>query len=151
MQPVGIGNSVGNRVTLLYTCSPTASVFLVIVAYRTVAAAWRMRARPLPATGTPTAAAWVRARFSGCGLTFHPLFLVFFPSCTSNQLPPPPLPCRCTCLPGYLGNGQICYGSIMQQLSEINTNVAGRWLGQLSSAISLFSRSTATNLSNAPS
>lgn len=137
--------------TLLSACSPTASVFLVMAAYRTAAAAWRMRALPLPATGTPTVAVWVQARFSGCGPTFHPLFLVFLASTSSNILPLPPLPCRCTCLPGYLGNGKVCYGSIMQQLNELNTKFGSRWSGQLSRAISLFSRSTATNLSAAAS
>lgn len=48
---------------------------------------------------------------------------------------------RCTCLPGYLGNGQVCYGSIMQRLHQLNTEVGGRWSSKLSSAISLFGRS----------
>lgn len=143
-----VGDSVGNKVTLGFACSPTVSVFLVMAAYRTAAAAWRMHARPLPATGTPTAPTRVQARFSGCGPTVRLLFPIFF--ATSNKQTPPPLPCRCTCLAGYTGNGQVCYGSIMQQLSELNTEIGGRWSGQLSKAISLFSRSIATNLLQLP-
>lgn len=143
MQPVG--DRVGERSTLVFACSPTASVFLVIVAYRMAAAVWRMLACPLPVTGMPIAAARVQARFSGCCPTIRLLFPIFF--ATLNKLCPPPLPCRCTCLPGYTGNGQVCYGSIMQQLSELNTEVGGRWSGQLSSAISLFSTSIAQTFS----
>lgn len=83
MKPVG--NSVGsNRVTLLSACSTTASVFLVMAAYRMAAVALRMRARPLPATEMPTAAAWVQARFSGCDPTFHPS------TTFESSLPAPP-------------------------------------------------------------
>lgn len=42
-----------------------------------------------------------------------------------------------------MGNGQVCYGNIVQRLNELNVEVGGRWRGQLSSAISLFSMSTA--------
>lgn len=44
-----------------------------------------------------------------------------------------------------MGNGQVCYGNIVQRLNELNVEVGGRWSGQLSSAISLFSMSTAIN------
>ncbi|KAM4569636.1 stabilin-2 [Odontesthes bonariensis] len=46
---------------------------------------------------------------------------------------------ECTCLQGYIGNGKVCYGNIIQRLNELNTEPGGQWSGQLSSAISLFS------------
>ncbi|XP_023808149.1 stabilin-2 isoform X2 [Oryzias latipes] len=45
---------------------------------------------------------------------------------------------QCTCLQGYIGNGRVCYGNIMQRLMELNTEPEGRWMGQLSNAISMF-------------
>ncbi|XP_039999160.1 stabilin-2 isoform X2 [Xiphias gladius] len=45
---------------------------------------------------------------------------------------------ECTCLQGYLGNGKVCYGNIMQRLNDLNTEPGGQWSGQLSNAISLF-------------
>ncbi|XP_034722463.1 stabilin-2-like, partial [Etheostoma cragini] len=44
---------------------------------------------------------------------------------------------QCTCLQGYLGNGKVCYGNIVQRLNELNTEPGGQWSGQLSSAITL--------------
>ncbi|XP_026218248.1 stabilin-2 isoform X2 [Anabas testudineus] len=45
---------------------------------------------------------------------------------------------ECNCLQGYLGNGKVCYGNIMQRLSDLNTEPRGQWTGQLSHAITLF-------------
>ncbi|XP_074554721.1 stabilin-2 [Halichoeres trimaculatus] len=45
---------------------------------------------------------------------------------------------ECTCLEGYYGNGQTCYGNIIQRLNSLNTDPKGEWRGQLSKAISLF-------------
>uniref|UniRef100_A0A3P8UTH8 Stabilin 2 n=1 Tax=Cynoglossus semilaevis TaxID=244447 RepID=A0A3P8UTH8_CYNSE len=45
---------------------------------------------------------------------------------------------ECTCLQGYVGNGKVCYGNIMERLNELNTEPGGQWTGQLSNAISLF-------------
>ncbi|XP_040886255.1 stabilin-2 isoform X2 [Toxotes jaculatrix] len=45
---------------------------------------------------------------------------------------------ECTCFQGYLGNGRVCYGNIMQRLNDLNTEPGGQWSGQLSNAISLF-------------
>uniref|UniRef100_A0A3P8UCE2 Stabilin 2 n=1 Tax=Amphiprion percula TaxID=161767 RepID=A0A3P8UCE2_AMPPE len=45
---------------------------------------------------------------------------------------------QCTCLQGYLGNGKVCYGNIMQRLIDLNTEPGGQWSGQLSNAIALF-------------
>ncbi|XP_022068333.2 stabilin-2 isoform X1 [Acanthochromis polyacanthus] len=45
---------------------------------------------------------------------------------------------QCTCLQGYLGNGKVCYGNIMQRLIDLNTEPGGQWSGQLSNAITLF-------------
>ncbi|TKS90348.1 EGF-like and X-link domain-containing adhesion molecule 2 Fasciclin [Collichthys lucidus] len=45
---------------------------------------------------------------------------------------------ECTCLQGYLGNGKVCYGNIIQRLNSLNTEPGGQWSGQLSNAISLF-------------
>ncbi|XP_075967354.1 LOW QUALITY PROTEIN: stabilin-2 [Anarhichas minor] len=44
---------------------------------------------------------------------------------------------ECTCLQGYLGNGKVCYGNIMQRLDDLNTEPGGRWSGQLSNAVAL--------------
>ncbi|XP_033470098.2 stabilin-2 isoform X1 [Epinephelus lanceolatus] len=44
----------------------------------------------------------------------------------------------CTCLQGYLGNGKVCYGDIMERLNSLNTKPGGQWSGQLSNAITLF-------------
>uniref|UniRef100_A0A3Q1H6M0 Uncharacterized protein n=1 Tax=Anabas testudineus TaxID=64144 RepID=A0A3Q1H6M0_ANATE len=38
---------------------------------------------------------------------------------------------ECNCLQGYLGNGKVCYGNIMQRLSDLNTEPRGQWTGQL--------------------
>uniref|UniRef100_A0A8D3AH52 Stabilin 2 n=1 Tax=Scophthalmus maximus TaxID=52904 RepID=A0A8D3AH52_SCOMX len=40
---------------------------------------------------------------------------------------------ECTCVQGYIGNGKVCYGNIMQHLNELNTEPGGQWSGQLSS------------------
>ncbi|XP_047192294.1 stabilin-2 isoform X2 [Scophthalmus maximus] len=45
---------------------------------------------------------------------------------------------ECTCVQGYIGNGKVCYGNIMQHLNELNTEPGGQWSGQLSNAITLF-------------
>ncbi|KAM3587343.1 uncharacterized protein V6R79_002629 [Siganus canaliculatus] len=45
---------------------------------------------------------------------------------------------QCTCLQGYVGNGKVCYGNIVQRLTDLNTDPRGPWSGQLSNAISLF-------------
>ncbi|XP_076025570.1 LOW QUALITY PROTEIN: stabilin-2 [Genypterus blacodes] len=45
---------------------------------------------------------------------------------------------ECTCHQGYLGNGKVCYGNIMQRLNDLNTEPGGQWTGQLSNAIALF-------------
>ncbi|KAF7646718.1 hypothetical protein LDENG_00183230 [Lucifuga dentata] len=45
---------------------------------------------------------------------------------------------ECTCHQGYLGNGKVCYGSIMQRLNDLNTEPGSQWIGQLSYAITLF-------------
>ncbi|KAM4614943.1 LOW QUALITY PROTEIN: stabilin-2 [Polymixia lowei] len=45
---------------------------------------------------------------------------------------------ECTCHQGYLGNGKVCFGNIMQRLNDLNTEVNGQWSGQLSNAITLF-------------
>ncbi|KAJ8006691.1 hypothetical protein DPEC_G00109850 [Dallia pectoralis] len=45
---------------------------------------------------------------------------------------------ECTCHKGYLGNGKICYGNIMQRLNDLNTEPRGQWTGQLSNAITFF-------------
>ncbi|CAB1345818.1 unnamed protein product [Coregonus sp. 'balchen'] len=48
---------------------------------------------------------------------------------------------ECTCHQGYLGNGKICYGNIMQRLNDLNSEPGGQWTGQLSNAITLFGAS----------
>ncbi|XP_047431437.1 stabilin-2 isoform X2 [Mugil cephalus] len=54
---------------------------------------------------------------------------------------------ECTCLQGYLGNGKVCYGDIMERLRDLNTEPTGPWRNQLGNAISLFS-SLSWSLSN---
>uniref|UniRef100_A0A8C7U1Y1 Stabilin 2 n=1 Tax=Oncorhynchus mykiss TaxID=8022 RepID=A0A8C7U1Y1_ONCMY len=39
---------------------------------------------------------------------------------------------ECTCHEGYVGNGKICYGNIMQRLNDLNSEPGGQWTGQLS-------------------
>uniref|UniRef100_A0A8C1TDS3 Stabilin 2 n=1 Tax=Cyprinus carpio TaxID=7962 RepID=A0A8C1TDS3_CYPCA len=46
----------------------------------------------------------------------------------------------CKCREGYLGNGKICFGNIIQQLQDLNSKPGGEWTGQLSSAITLFNK-----------
>ncbi|TSK13306.1 Stabilin-2 [Bagarius yarrelli] len=45
---------------------------------------------------------------------------------------------ECKCKDGFLGNGNICFGNIIQRLQELNADPKSRSYGQLSSAISLF-------------
>ncbi|KAM6895722.1 stabilin-2 [Xenentodon cancila] len=45
---------------------------------------------------------------------------------------------QCTCLQGYVGNGKVCYGNIVERLNDLNTEPGGPWHGQLSNAVSLF-------------
>lgn len=44
---------------------------------------------------------------------------------------------RCTCQKGYVGDGSMCYGNIMERLRELNTKPRGKWQGRLTSFISL--------------
>uniref|UniRef100_A0A8C2IG73 Stabilin 2 n=1 Tax=Cyprinus carpio TaxID=7962 RepID=A0A8C2IG73_CYPCA len=46
----------------------------------------------------------------------------------------------CKCREGYIGNGKICFGNIIQQLQDLNSKPGGEWTGQLSSAITLFNK-----------
>ncbi|XP_056311873.1 stabilin-2-like [Danio aesculapii] len=55
---------------------------------------------------------------------------------------------ECKCREGYLGNGKICFGDIIQQLNEMNSKPGGKWTGQLSSAITLFNQVTGWFLSS---
>ncbi|KAJ0056918.1 hypothetical protein NL108_000721, partial [Boleophthalmus pectinirostris] len=55
---------------------------------------------------------------------------------------------RCTCLPGYIGSGKVCYGNIVQRLKELNSEPAGKWLGQLSNALTLFGNTLEWPLEN---
>ncbi|XP_055087632.1 stabilin-2 [Periophthalmus magnuspinnatus] len=61
-------------------------------------------------------------------------------SCDKNAMCSTAGPGRveCTCLPGYIGSGKVCYGNIVQRLKELNTAPGGKWLGQLSNALTLF-------------
>ncbi|KAK0133010.1 Stabilin-2 [Merluccius polli] len=45
---------------------------------------------------------------------------------------------ECTCPEGYLGDGKVCYGNIMQRMRDLNTEPGGQWTGQLTAAITLF-------------
>ncbi|XP_060632874.2 stabilin-2 isoform X1 [Anolis sagrei] len=44
----------------------------------------------------------------------------------------------CTCQKGYVGDGFICYGNIMDQIRDMNAKPGGQWQGKLISAIELF-------------
>ncbi|XP_058045702.1 stabilin-2 [Ahaetulla prasina] len=44
----------------------------------------------------------------------------------------------CTCQKGYVGDGFVCYGNIMDQIKEMNNEPGGYWQGSLISAIELF-------------
>ncbi|XP_073179767.1 stabilin-2 [Lepidochelys kempii] len=43
----------------------------------------------------------------------------------------------CTCQKGYVGDGFVCYGNIMERITELNTEPGGQWQGKLTSAIAL--------------
>ncbi|XP_053718395.1 stabilin-2 [Synchiropus splendidus] len=45
---------------------------------------------------------------------------------------------KCTCRQGYVGDGKVCYGNIMERLTELNTDPDSQWRGQLTMARSLF-------------
>ncbi|CAL8324172.1 unnamed protein product [Lota lota] len=45
---------------------------------------------------------------------------------------------QCTCPEGYLGNGKVCYGDIMQRMRDLNTEPGGKWTGQLTDALAVF-------------
>ncbi|XP_061571016.1 stabilin-2 isoform X2 [Cololabis saira] len=45
---------------------------------------------------------------------------------------------QCSCLQGYVGNGKVCYGNIVERLNDLNTAPGGPWHGQLSNAIAMF-------------
>ncbi|KAH0616983.1 hypothetical protein JD844_028519 [Phrynosoma platyrhinos] len=47
----------------------------------------------------------------------------------------------CTCQKGYIGDGFICYGNIMDQIRDIDAKPGGQWQGKLISAIELFESS----------
>ncbi|KAG7277658.1 hypothetical protein CRUP_025343 [Coryphaenoides rupestris] len=49
-------------------------------------------------------------------------------NCTTVQ----PGVTQCTCPDGYLGNGKVCYGDIMERLTDLNTEPGGRWTGSVS-------------------
>ncbi|KAG8138247.1 hypothetical protein E2320_004156 [Naja naja] len=44
----------------------------------------------------------------------------------------------CTCQKGYVGDGFVCYGNIIDQMREMNSEPGGYWQGNLISAIELF-------------
>ncbi|KAG7454371.1 hypothetical protein MATL_G00259010 [Megalops atlanticus] len=48
---------------------------------------------------------------------------------------------QCKCREGYIGNGNVCHGNIIQRLQELNTEPGGQWTGQLSNAMTLFESS----------
>lgn len=55
---------------------------------------------------------------------------------------------ECTCQKGYVGDGSVCYGNIMERLRELNTEPRGKWQGKLISFISLLDKTYAWPLSN---
>ncbi|KAJ8245363.1 hypothetical protein GJAV_G00269960 [Gymnothorax javanicus] len=55
---------------------------------------------------------------------------------------------QCTCNKGYIGNGKVCYGNILERLQELNTEPNGQWTGQLSNAIMLFESTLSWPLSS---
>ncbi|XP_039733881.1 stabilin-2 [Pteropus medius] len=55
---------------------------------------------------------------------------------------------KCTCQKGYVGDGSMCYGNIMERLRELNTKPRGKWQGRLTSFISLLDKAYAWPLSN---
>ncbi|XP_070557587.1 stabilin-2-like isoform X3 [Ptychodera flava] len=60
-----------------------------------------------------------------------------------------PYEIRCICKPGYMGDGYICYGNIIQQLLALNADVNGPLYGDLSSAISSIQQIHGSVLTNA--
>ncbi|XP_041935625.1 stabilin-2 [Alosa sapidissima] len=49
-----------------------------------------------------------------------------------------PTSIQCLCKEGYIGNGQVCYGNLLDRIRELNSQPGGQWTGQLTSALSLF-------------
>ncbi|XP_038067563.1 stabilin-2-like [Patiria miniata] len=45
---------------------------------------------------------------------------------------------KCECVEGFQGDGQACYGSIMQVLRDVNSDPTGTLQGSLNTAISMF-------------
>lgn len=119
---------------VLLCSSHTASVSRAFTSFWMVRAACRTPVDLTPATDGPAASRWARGRWGeslSCDHVSSPV---------KAQPPPVAPPLRCTCLQGYVGNGHICYGNIMQRLNDLNTQPGGLWSGQLSNAISLFSQ-----------
>ncbi|XP_053441606.1 stabilin-2 isoform X1 [Nycticebus coucang] len=55
---------------------------------------------------------------------------------------------ECTCQKGYMGDGSVCYGNIMERLIELNSEPGGQWQGRLTSFITLLDKAYAWPLRN---
>uniref|UniRef100_A0A8C5UMP2 Stabilin 2 n=1 Tax=Malurus cyaneus samueli TaxID=2593467 RepID=A0A8C5UMP2_9PASS len=53
----------------------------------------------------------------------------------------------CTCQGGSVGNGFVCFGSIVERLRDLNAAAGGRWQGRLSSSLLLMENTYAWPLS----
>nr|XP_033807631.1 stabilin-2 isoform X2 [Geotrypetes seraphini] len=54
---------------------------------------------------------------------------------------------QCTCNTGYVGDGLLCYGNILERIRDLNIEPGGTWKGKLTSAISLFDAAYSWSLS----
>ncbi|XP_062914458.1 stabilin-2 isoform X2 [Mobula hypostoma] len=55
---------------------------------------------------------------------------------------------ECTCNEGYTGDGEDCYGNIMERINDLNTQPGGRWEGQVTTAMLLFGTGYSKPLTN---
>ncbi|XP_055506603.1 stabilin-2 isoform X2 [Leucoraja erinacea] len=45
---------------------------------------------------------------------------------------------ECTCNKGYIGDGKVCYGNMMDRIKDLDTQPGGLWEGQVTTAMLLF-------------
>ncbi|XP_072341068.1 stabilin-2-like [Scyliorhinus torazame] len=55
---------------------------------------------------------------------------------------------ECSCNEGYMGDGSVCYGSIMERIKDLNTQSGGQWQGRLTSAMLFFGSGYSKPLTN---
>uniref|UniRef100_UPI00398F750A stabilin-2-like n=1 Tax=Pristiophorus japonicus TaxID=55135 RepID=UPI00398F750A len=67
---------------------------------------------------------------------------------TANCVTVAPGQIECTCSEGYIGDGSVCYGSIMERIKDLNTQPGKQWQGRLTSAMLFFGTGYSKPLTN---